>query len=110
MVALFYSRRDRMRKTIPIILTLVVLLAACAAPPQVDQSSSPAATNPPEATVEPTAGSVATVEPPQAEATVAEAAPQAVPTSRGDGLVASDPAQVNLNPGRPVLVEFFRFT
>jgi hypothetical protein len=37
-----------------------------------------------------------------------QSAPQA--TSRGDKLEASDPASVKLGAGRPVLVEFFRFT
>jgi hypothetical protein len=45
---------------------------------------------------------------------VAETAPAllqvAVPTSRGDQLVATDPAAVNLTAGVPTLVEFFRFT
>ena len=36
--------------------------------------------------------------------------PLAVSTSRGDQLVASDPASVNLSAGVPTLVEFFRFT
>jgi|GEM_PF-4039110 hypothetical protein len=34
----------------------------------------------------------------------------AVATSRGADLFASDPAQVRLDAGLPVLVEFFRFT
>lgn len=36
--------------------------------------------------------------------------PLAVPTSRGDHLVATDPASVKLSEGTPTLVEFFRFT
>jgi type IV pilus biogenesis protein CpaD/CtpE len=89
-----------MRKTI---LTFVVfsLLAACAGPPAPSDTVSTV----PEATE--TAVSIPAAE---AEPTVVVAEPQPVPTSRGDALVASDPALVNLNPGRPVLVEFFRFT
>lgn len=37
-------------------------------------------------------------------------APIMVATSRGDKLVATDPASVNLVSGVPTLVEFFRFT
>lgn len=37
-------------------------------------------------------------------------APIMVATSRGDKLVATDPASVNLASGVPTLVEFFRFT
>lgn len=42
--------------------------------------------------------------------TVTATLPLAVPTSRGDQLVATDPATVNLSAGAPTLVEFFRFT
>ena len=96
-----------MQKTI-LILALVMLMAACAAPQQTVQSPTLTVTNPPELVLEP--ASAATAELPQAESTAAETVPQPVPTSRGDALVASDPAQVELNSGRPVLVEFFRFT
>lgn len=89
-----------------IILTFVVftLLAACAAPP----APSDTATTVPEATE--TAASIPAAESDPAEPTVAATEPQPIPTSRGDALAASNPALVNLNPGRPVLVEFFRFT
>ncbi len=88
-----------------IILTLLLafLVAACAAPQQASPLPTEAASEAP----------TVVVETPQPESTVVEAQqqqPQAVPTSRGDALVASDPAQVNLASGRPVLVEFFRFT
>lgn len=90
---------------ISLALMLVSLLAACSASPEL-----PAATPLPPATV---AAAVATptTEPPAPAATVPEAA-QPVPeaTSRGDSLVASDPASVQLAAGSPVLVEFFRFT
>jgi len=35
---------------------------------------------------------------------------QAVPTSRGPNLEATDPGTVSLASGQPHLVEFFRFT
>lgn len=89
-------------------LTLVfaLVLAACAAP-QSDLPQAPVPTDAPAALPEIEA---AATEIPQTESATEQALPQAVPTSRGDALVASDPAQVNLQPGRPVLVEFFRFT
>lgn len=91
-------------------LTLVfaVLLTACAAP-QSDlpaQLPTPTAAPVAPADVEPAAATEA----PQPEPVEGQEQPQAIPTSRGDALVASDPAQVNLQSGRPVLVEFFRFT
>ncbi len=91
-------------------LTLVfaVLLMACAAP-QSDlpaQLPTPTAAPVAPADVEPAAATVA----PQPEPADGQEQPQAIPTSRGDALVASDPAQVDLQSGRPVLVEFFRFT
>jgi hypothetical protein len=36
--------------------------------------------------------------------------PEPAATSRGDELEASDPALVKYGDGRPVLIEFFRFT
>ncbi|MBM3151579.1 MAG: hypothetical protein FJZ96_05140 [Chloroflexi bacterium] len=36
--------------------------------------------------------------------------PAAAVTPRGDDLVATDPATVNLASGTPTLLEFFRFT
>ena len=45
------------------------------------------------------------------QTTVPQAAqPAARATSRGDKLEASDPSSVKISDGRPVLVEFFRFT
>ena len=49
-------------------------------------------------------------EPPGIAATAPALLPESKPTSRGDQLVASDPASVNLSAGVPTLVEFFRFT
>lgn len=91
-----------MMRQIILTLLLVFLVAACAAPQQASPLPTEAASEAP----------TVVVETPQPESTVVEAQqqPQAVPTSRGDALVASDPAQVNLASGRPVLVEFFRFT
>lgn len=82
---------------------MVLALAACAPAAPIPTLMAPAAT------VNPTAvEAVATVTPPAAE-TVAPA-PAGVATSRGDKLEASDPATVKVGLGRPVLVEFFRFT
>ncbi len=90
---------------ISLALMLFSLLAACSASPQL-----PAATALPPATVA-AAVSTPTAEPASPAATATEAAqpaPQA--TSRGDNLVASDPASVQVAAGSPVLLEFFRFT
>lgn len=76
--------------------TLGLLLAAC---------SNGAAT--------PTAKPVATNPSSETQAAVAPtdtSAPQAQATSRGDALEASDPTTVKIGAGRPVLIEFFRFT
>lgn len=87
-----------------LILVLAIFLGACAAPPPDLPAQIPTQTD------EPVAVEPAATETPLSETVVEQAQPQAVPTSRGDALVASDPAQVNLQSGRPVLVEFFRFT
>ena len=72
-------------------LFVTLLLAAC----------SPAST--------PMPISVPTAVP--SEATLTEVSqPAAIATSRGDKLEASAPASVKYGAGRPVLVEFFRFT
>ncbi len=39
-----------------------------------------------------------------------ETAPAPAATSRGDKLIASDPASIKFGDGKPALVEFFRFT
>jgi hypothetical protein len=101
-----------MRKTILYLLFLTALLVACGpaaqdVPPAAQPDFDATATSAPEAA---TAAPAATETAAGAEPTEAATEPLPVPTSRGDGLVASDPAQVNLNSGRLVLVEFFRFT
>jgi len=88
-------------------LLAVIALTAC----------GPAAT-PPIAPTEPL--SAATALPPsvQTETPVAAAETLQAPTStpllvvtpRGDQLEATDPSQVNLASGKPVLVEFIRYT
>lgn len=55
----------------------------------------------------------APINPPAPEATASvplEAPVQAIATSRGDDLEATDPTTVNLASGQLQLVEFFRFT
>ena len=89
-------------------LTLVLFLSACSVPVE-----STAATPLPPAFTEqvvspPTA-------PPTAAAPTATQATQPIQpvpqaTSRGDKLAASDPAAVQIGQGKPVLLEFFRFT
>lgn len=96
-----------MRKIILPLLFLAALLGACAPAAQPTQPPPPTATSAPDAATAVPAATEAAVE---AEPTEAAVEPLPVPTSRGDGLVASDPTQVNLKSGRPVLVEFFRFT
>ncbi len=88
-------------------LVLAFLLAACAAPQITSQPSASSATDP---TATQPEALPAETETPLPESVAVESAPQAVPTSRGDALVASDPSQLNLASGGPVLVEFFRFT
>jgi hypothetical protein len=99
-------------------LLAVLWLVACA-------PATPAPTAPPEMTIQPALPeSVSTVPPtvvqPQASETEAQPtqaptqapteAPQAVATSRGPDLEATDPATVSLASGDLQLVEFFRFT
>lgn len=98
-----------MRKiTLSLLFLITFLLGACAPAAQQLPPPDSTATSAPEA---PTAAPAATEAPAdEAEPTEAAVEPLPVPTSRGDGLVASDPAQVNLDSGRLVLIEFFRFT
>lgn len=87
-------------------MLLVSVLSACAssAPPSATATAPPAAT----ATLAdpiPTDLEVAT-----ATSTVPPTPVQAVATSRGPNLEATDPATVSLASGKLQLVEFFRFT
>jgi hypothetical protein len=87
-------------------LVAVLLTSSCAptpAAPIVD--TAPQASAPTEASApQPTAAAEATDAPTQAVEV------QAVATSRGPNLEATDPATVSLASGQLQLVEFFRFT
>lgn len=93
-----------MKRYFAFVLTL--FLAACAAPEDATRSLPPVAVEQaaPSATASPAAIAPTTTE----SARPLQPAPQA--TSRGDNLVASDPASVQVGAGKPVLLEFFRFT
>ncbi len=93
-----------MKSFLPILL-LAWILSACA---PAANTSVPAATVP-AASATPAPAPAITAEAGAAPAETAPA-PQPQATSRGDNLVASDPASVNLTSGKPALVEFFRFT
>lgn len=85
-------------------LALTLTLAACTTP-----TESPAVTLLPPATVEQSVS--ATLESLAVAPTFTETlqpVPQA--TSRGAQLVASDPVTAQVGAGKPVLLEFFRFT
>jgi hypothetical protein len=91
-----------------LVFLLLFLLAACGAP-AAELPAPVTATNLPPAT------QVQAEAPPQPEAATPTPEPVAQiiepsPTSRGDALVATDPALLNFQTGRPQLVEFFRFT
>jgi hypothetical protein len=73
-----------------------MLISACASAPS--QVASPTLTIP------------APVTEPVQSATAGAPQPVALATSRGDKLEASPPDSVEIGAGRPVLVEFFRFT
>jgi hypothetical protein len=77
-------------------------------------SCAPAATAPPAPTVEsiPVTAAPADTSAPEATASAPtqSAEVQAVATSRGPNLEATDPATVSLAAGQLQLVEFFRFT
>lgn len=93
-----------MKRFLALTLTLILFLGACAAPVEF-----PIASPLPPATVE-AAVATLTPAPPAPASTVTQAAPAPQATSRGDKLVASDPASVQVGAGNPVLLEFFRFT
>ena len=89
------------------ILIAIFLLSACA-------PAAPSPTTVPES-VPPTEAEAAAPTPPEVapEATAVpptEAPVQAVATSRGPNLEATDPTTVSLASGQLQLVEFFRFT
>lgn len=96
-----------MIRTLFPILLLTLLLAACGT---AQTPASPTAALPPTETPAPTQAAAAPVEvtltslPPPSET------PQAIATSRGPDLHATDPATVALASGSLQLVEFFRFT
>ena len=107
----------RIRSFIIFSLLAVLLLASCtpAASSPPSQAEAPAGSVP-QMTEEPQAPSptmtvVPTdmVEAPPTEVPMDEA-PQAVATSRGPNLEATDPSSVSLASGDLQLVEFFRFT
>jgi len=83
-------------------LLIPLVLSACA-----PGSASPAA---PVATSGIIPTSPAATGTPELLPTPTAAGPQPQATSRGDKLSASAPASVKLGDGRPVLIEFFRFT
>jgi hypothetical protein len=94
-------------KTIPIFL-LLFLLAACGAPATELPTLVPTAIIQPAA--QPEAVAPTTESDPESEAQAAEATSQPELVYRGDALVATEPALLNFESGRPQLVEFFRFT
>ena len=89
------------------VLGTVILISGCS-PVSTAEVSQPVVENTgveTDAAIEPQS-----TEPPGIFATAPALLPESKPTSRGDQLVASDPASVNLSAGVPTLVEFFRFT
>lgn len=83
-------------------MVAVLLATACAS-----AGTSNQATLPPVESIPATAAPESTVPVPTPAASVDV---QAVATSRGPNLEATDPTTVNLALGQPQLVEFFRFT
>ncbi len=61
-------------------------------------------------TIYPTPPTPQAIYPTPLATTAAPPTPQAQATSRGSQLVASDPQTVRVGNGKPVLIEFFRFT
>ena len=88
-------------------LLAVIVLAACApaAKPPIAPTEPPSAATalPPGVQTETPGAAAETLRSPTST-------PILVVTPRGDQLEATDPSQVNLASGKPVLVEFIRFT
>ena len=84
-------------------VSLIVVLAASACAPAATSAPPPVESVPATATV------AAPVSTPLAP-TAASVDVQAIATSRGPNLEATDPTTVNLASGQLQLVEFFRFT
>ena len=92
-------------------LLLVLVLTACA-PASQPTAQPPLPSSMDASAVETSSADSAetATEPASAIGSSAPIQPAAQATSRGDKLEASDPASVKYGNGRPVLVEFFRFT
>ncbi len=101
----------KLRSILAVSLLTVLLLVGCA-PASTPETTQPENLAPAPVESEPTA----TVVHPEAAPTDAPATqasievPQAVATSRGPDLEATDPTTVSLNSGDLQFVEFFRFT
>jgi PBP1b-binding outer membrane lipoprotein LpoB len=109
----------KLRSIMTVSLLTVILLVSCApaaAPAPVEPeapAAQPAAPQVDEPAPPPATPAVAQPEPAPVEAMPTEApaeVPQAVATSRGPDLEATDPATVSLASGDLHFVEFFRFT
>lgn len=93
-----------MKRYFAFVLTL--FLAACAAPADAPPSLNPAVVG----QVAPSATEVPAAVAPTATDAAQPLQPTPQATSRGDKLVASDLASLQVGAGKPVLLEFFRFT
>lgn len=100
-----------MNKKSPFVLLLLALLLFACSPATSSSDAGPSAQTD-LATPEPTVlvESTIPVQPTSGSVTEAQPTPLPVATSRGDDLHATDPSTVQIGAGRPVLVEFFRFT
>jgi len=96
--------------TLSLLTGLLVVGCAPATVPEPAQPAMPVTEEPQQAPPAPTAtlAPPAATEPAPTEMPSVE--PQAVATSRGPNLEATDPATVSLASGELQLVEFFRFT
>lgn len=107
----------KLRSILTVSLLTVLLLVGCA-PASTPETTQPENLAPAPVESEPTAVPLptATMVHPEAAPTDAPATqasievPQAVATSRGPDLEATDPTTVSLNSGDLQFVEFFRFT